>query len=272
MAAPDRNLIRPVSGATAFYVPTEGGFEATELTRGPWDEGSQHLGPPAALLGRELERAEARPEFEIARVTFEILGPVPIGQVEVSARVTRPGRTIELLEAELSAGARPAVRARAWRIRREKVALDEGSEAVAAPAGPDGTDPMIFALVENRPGWHRAMEFRSLQGGFDEIGPATVWMRMATPLLAGEEPSPLQRVVMAADGGNGISSPLPWDRYLFINTDLTVNLHRQPEGEWVCLDSHTRVEPHGTGLTVTRLFDGTREIGLATQTLVVRER
>ena len=37
----------------------------------------------------------------LARLTFEILRPVPVGEVEVAARLLRPGRRCELLEAEL---------------------------------------------------------------------------------------------------------------------------------------------------------------------------
>lgn len=197
---------------------------------------------------------------------------MPIDVVEVSAEVVRPGRTIELLEGELLAGGRPAARARAWKIRREAVELDPAPEHVQPPPGPDGFEPLTYFRPEDSVGWHSGMEFRSVSGGFGLIGPATVWMRMAAPLLAGEDPSPLQRVAMAADAGNGISGPLPLDRYLFVNTDLTVSLYRQPAGEWVCLDSVTRVEASGTGLTVTSLFDEQGEIGFATQTLVVRPR
>ena len=84
------------------------------------------------------------------------------------------------------------------------------------------------------------MEWRSVEGGFLEPGPATVWMRMRQPLVAGEEPTPLQRTLVAADVGNGISAVLDWRRYVFINVDLTVHLERMPEGEWVCVDAVTR--------------------------------
>ena len=68
-------------------------------------------------------------------------------------------------------------------------------------------------------------------------GPATVWIRLAIPLIAGKTPTPLQRVIAAADFGNGVASALPWGRFLFINTDLTVYLARTPEGEWIGLDA-----------------------------------
>jgi len=88
----------------SFYEPLgDGRFTATPHTRGPWDPAFQHAGPPAALLGRELERCAPREDFVLARTTFEILRPIPVAEVAVSAQVVRPGRSVELLEGELSA-------------------------------------------------------------------------------------------------------------------------------------------------------------------------
>ena len=116
------------------------------------------------------------------------------------------------------------------------------------------------------------MDYRFIAGRFLEPGPATVWMRMRQPLVAGENPSPLQRVLVAADSGNGVSATLDWSRYLFINVDLSVHLHRLPVGEWVCLDAVTLPESHGVGLADTALFDERGPLGRALQTLLVRER
>ena len=116
------------------------------------------------------------------------------------------------------------------------------------------------------------MEYRFVTGSFIEIGPATTWMRMRVPLVAGEEPTPLQRVLAAADSGNGISSALDYRPYVFINVDLTVHLHRPPAGEWVCLESITVPEPSGVGMTDTRLWDESGPIGRAAQSLLVDRR
>ena len=92
----------------SFYEPLgDGRFASTPHTRGPWDPAFQHAGPPAALLGREVERCEPREGFVLARATFEILRPILVAEVEVSARVVRPGRSVELLEGELSADGGP---------------------------------------------------------------------------------------------------------------------------------------------------------------------
>jgi len=107
--------------------------------------------------------------------------------------------------------------------------------------------------------------------GYGE-GPSLGWFRLARPLVDGEEATPLQRVAAAADFGNGISSTLNFDEHLFINTDLTLHLVREPVGDWVLLDARTSIDPLGVGLASSRLYDGGGEIGLAAQTLYVDRR
>ena len=275
---PERPLREPAN--SAFYRPVGEEFEATELTRGPWDGEAQHAGPPAALLGRAIERADrlggGPDERIVGRVTFEILAPVPIAPLRVAAEVLRPGKRVDLVEATLSGvDGRPLVRARGWRLLRRQVDLPAGLEPRSRPMPPrpellERAD--VFFPTGFDVGYHTAMEFRFASGSFVESGPGVGWMRMRHPIVTGEEPTPLQRVLVVADSGNGISSTLDYDRFIFINVDLTVHLHRMPAGEWVCLDSVTVPEPTGVGLTDTVLFDERGPIGLAAQTLHVAER
>jgi Thioesterase-like superfamily len=252
----------------AFYVGDGDRLVPTELTRGPWDPRAQHAGPPSALLGRAIDRCEPRDGMRIGRITLEIMRPVPLTPLETTAAVVRPGRSVELLEATLSDGQGEVMRARGWRVQAGNVELDSDREP--APPGPaQGTERDFFPTGE-RTGYHTAMEYRFVHGAFLEPGPATVWMRMRVPLVGGEEPSPLARVLVAADSGNGVSAALDFHRYVFINTDLSVHLLRQPAGEWVCLDAITHVD--GLGLTDTALWDERGRIGRAAQTLLVRAR
>lgn len=252
----------------AFYSLDGDRAEASELTRGPWDPGSQHAGPPSALLGRALELCQPRDGLRIGRVTVEIVAPVPIAPLTVSARVVRPGRSVELLEAALAGPDGDLMRARAWRLADGRIEADWEQEE--PPPGPEGAADLEFFATGERAGWHTAMEIRFARGAFLEPGPATVWMRPRVQLVEGEEPSPLQRLLLAADGGNGVSAPLDWGRYVFINTDLTVHVLRPPRGDWVCLDSVTHVD--GIGMTDTALWDEHGRIGRAVQTLLVRAR
>ena len=257
----------------AFYERDGDRFVATELTRGPWDPGAQHAGPPSALIGRAIERLEDSDGFQVGRLTFEILRPVPIGPVEVEARVVRPGRRIQLVESAMRNGDEELIRARGWRIRTAPLELPaETTDLGEPPPGPEeGSVPEFFRTGQDA-GYHTAMEWRALSGGFLEPGPARVWMRQRIPLVEGEEPSPLQRTLVIADIGNGISAVLDPMKYLFINVDLTVHLERMPEGEWVLVDAATRPRPNGIGSAESELSDGEGRIGRAVQTLLFAER
>jgi len=257
----------------AFYERSGDQFVATELTRGPWDPGAQHAGPLAALLGRELESFDDGGELQVGRVVFEILRPVPIGMVRIESRVLRPGRKVQLVEASLSGEEGELVRATGWLLRRHPLDLpDDAVREEVPPQGPEeGWTPEFFPTGQEV-GYHTAMEWKAVAGAFLEPGPATVWMRMRHPLLVGEEPTPLQRALIAADVGNGISAVLDWQRYVFVNVDLTVHFERMPEGEWVCVDAVTRPHANGIGTAESELSDERGRIGRAAQSLFIAQR
>ncbi len=257
----------------AFYEPDGDLLVATELTRGPWDGGAQHAGPPAALIGRALERVPGGEGMQFGRVTFEILRSVPIAPVEVRAEVLRPGKRVQLLAAELSVGGEVLMRALAWRLRTEP--LDAPGQALAVPAPPPFPEQdagFDFFPTGHELGYHSAMELRFAAGGFLELGPATAWLRMRHPLVAGEQPTPLQRTLIAADVGNGISAALDFRRFVFVNVDLTVQLERMPVGEWVAVDALTLPQGHGIGTAESVLSDREGRIGRGLQTLLISER
>lgn len=253
------------------YVIDQGRFVPQPIAAGPWDPGAQHGGAPSALLAREVERVEAPVAMQVVRMTVEIMRPVPMVPLEVRTRAVRTGKRIQLVEAAVLADDTEVVRAAALRIRRADAVLD-------ATVGPD--DPVPPLPEESWGGFEgnsrrifsAAMEMRFAKGEFGPPGPATVWFRLKVPVVAGEPPSPLQRVMAAADFGNGVSSEISWFDYLFINPDLTVYLHREPVGEWVCLDAVSRAEPHGVGLAESALYDERGRIGRSLQSLFVDRR
>ena len=158
----------------------------------------------------------------LARATFEILRAVPVAEVEVAARVARPGRSVELLEGELSAGGEPVMLVRAWRVKATTAPDVHRDEP--PPPRPDEAAPLPPEMSEF--GYGHAVELRFAAGGWWQQRPATVWTRMRVPLVAGEEPTGVQRVLVVADSGNGVSAVLPFDQWLFINTELTVHFRR----------------------------------------------
>jgi hypothetical protein len=255
-----------------FYLPLDGPdggrFLATASTAGPWFADAQHVGPPSALLTRALERL-AGPGAQLARVTVEVLGPVPVGEVRVSASVERPGRAIALLAAELSAGGRPVLRARAWRIATgDTVAVALG--AAAPLPGPEQAVPRTERPDGWLPGFLDAMQWRRLVDA-TESGTAA-WLRQLVPLVAGEEPTPLQRLLVVADCANGVGAALDLREWLFVNTELTVHVHRPPVGEWVGVDATTVIGPTGTGTVSAHLHDEQGHTAHSGQALLVRPR
>lgn len=255
----------------SFYESDGDRYVSTELTRGPWDPDAQHAGPPAALLGRELEGLEDADEFQICRVSFEIMRSVPIAPLRVEARIARPGRRVQLIEGTLSDDEGEVMRVRGWRLRTEPIELPD-LPAPEPPVAVEDAEPGAFLPTGQEVGYHTAMDYRFVAGAFMEPGPATVWMRMRQPLVDAEPPSPLQRVLAAADSGNGVSATLDWRRFLFINVDLSVHLERMPSGGWICLDAVTRPQENGVGTADTLLLDERGRIGRALQTLLVAER
>jgi hypothetical protein len=245
-------------------------FRSTVWTTGPWGPDAQHAGPPSALLARAIERV-APDRAHVARVTAEILRPVPLVDLRVDAEVVRPGRSVALIEARLTAGDQPVMSASAWAIRTTELDLPPVSlRDVAAPAPPDAIPDLFEARAETD--YIAAMEWRFVEGSFFEPGPATAWLRMRMPLVDAETPTPLQRVLTAADSASGISGALDFSRWVYVNPDLTVHLHRPLDGEWVCLEAETIPEPSGIGLTSATLHDRRGRIGRSAQSLFVAPR
>ena len=259
--------------AESFYVEDGDRFLPTGFTRGPWDPEAQHAGPPAALVGRAIEGLEPDGEWQVARFTLEILRPIPLAPLRVEARVTRPGRRVQLVEASLVDERGEVAKASAWRIRPSDEPVPEAGDEPPPFEPPLDAPPLpMFDPPWEGESYFTAMEWRTAAGAFFEPGPAAAWMRMRIPLLDGEEPSPLARVLVAADSGNGISSVASPLEYLFINTELSVHLFRLPVGEWVCLDAVSRIDPSGIGVAESILWDEVGRLGRGNQALLVARR
>ena len=255
----------------SFFLPLgDDRWRATVHTTGPWDARFQHGGPPSALLARAIEECSPRDDMLIARLTVDILGAIPVGDLELRARMLRRGRRVELLEAALSTGGREVARAQAWRVLRTTQKVNLLQPAPTAPPLPAESTPSVAdGWVD---GYLSAVEWRFTAGAFWQPGPATAWTRLRHPLVPGEQPSPLQRVLAVADSGNGISSELDLTKWHFINPELTVHLHREAVGEWICLAAQTAISPDGVGLATSVLSDLDGPIGVGAQSLLIAQR
>jgi hypothetical protein len=260
--------------ADAFFLPLgDNRYAATTHTSGPWDARLAHAGPPSALLARAIEKTPSPwADSVMTKVTVDLLGPVPVAELTVTAQVLRSGRSVELVQAELENDGRVAARATAWRVRRSDLTLPD----VPENSRPEDNPPTLPETETALPsgwigGYLHAMEWRVARGSWEQPGPATVWGRMRYPLVPGEEPTGWQRILTIADSGNGVSNVLSLD-WFFINTDLTVHLAAEPAGEWICLDAETCVNASGFGLASSRLFDRSGLVARGAQALYIGPR
>ena len=260
---------------SAFVSLGNGAYRASELTRGPWNPDHQHAGPPIALVAGEIERAARQLEFtHVARLTANLLRPIPITQLSVQVQSEYAGRNVAHFAGQLRAEGKEVARFTAVAQRESDIAVPAGAAGHPLPLAPrtvDESAPARFPFSRVRTGYQDLIECRVAQGRFFR-GPCAAWIRMRHPLVAGEEPSGLQRVAVAADSSNGMSAVLDFSRYVFVNSDLTINLLRRPQGEWICVDAQTLVGPAGNGLAEARIFDAQGLVGRSTQSLPIRRR
>ena len=249
-------------------------FVPDDLTRGPWAPDAMHGGPVAALLARAGERVEAPGPMHPARLTVELLRPVRLVPLTVESRVLRPGKKVQWVEIRMTADGTEVARATMLRIRSADIPWPShtaGGSTARPFDGPEARAPVTAPWSgDSPPAYHStATEHRVVRGTWDTIGPSTDWIRVRLPIVAGETPTPLQRVAAVADFGNGISSAVPYESHRFINADLTLTLHRLPATEWVCLDATTYPERHGVGVAESVLYDERGRIGHAAQVLLL---
>ena len=253
-----------------FYYQSLGGgrFRSTIHAQGAWNEHEQHMAPASGLMADRLERHDPREDMRMARLSYEILGLIPGGEFHIETSTLRPGRTIELLQAELIANGRVAIRATAWRL------VTSDTSAVAAveestSATPDDCKPYDGASVWPG-GYIRSLEMRVADG--HRPGAGKVWLRTGHPLTDTADSGDMARLTGLVDTANGIAARVPpgRDSYAFPNLDLQIHMYRQPAGDWLGLDNAVSFGADGIGLTSTVLHDLSGPFGRAEQILTIR--
>lgn len=244
-------------------------YESTIHTQGAWNEHEQHMAPASGILAHALEACSPRPDMRMARISYDIMGVIPRGTFDIRTKVLRPGRTIELLEAELIAGGRTAIRATAWRLARGSTPEVAAVEDPSIP-GPDGLE-----TLSGMTGWPGdfigSLDFRAVPG--QRPGRGQVWIRTPYEMLDGVPTPALVRLVGLVDSANGIAARVPpgRDSYMFPNVDLQIHMHREPGGEWLGLDTRVTFGADGIGLTSSVLHDLDGPFGRSEQILTVRK-
>ena len=244
----------------------------TEYTAGPWGNDLQHGGAPTALISWAAERMTTPEPMQVARITVDLLRPVPIAPLQIRTEVIREGRKIQLCAVTLLRDDVMVVRATVLKIRRAELELPPTTveEQVTLP-GPDAGEAADIPN-ENPNAFIRGLSLRVVQGQFRQPGPAAIWFRVNRPLFEGQAPTPLQRVAMIADFCNGVSTVLSFRDWTFINGDLTINLARLPVGDWILLDAQSWLGDHGAGIAFAKLGDSRGYFGRAIQSLVIEPR
>lgn len=266
-----------MSEPTSLFEPADGGtWLPTAWSRGPWSPDALHGGPVAALLAGALEAegdAGAAGPMQPARLSVELLRPVPVAPLTLRTTISRPGRKVQLIDASLRTddGAEVAT-ARLLRVHDAPIDAPATHDGAGAPPPPSADAAPMTNQIPYA-GFHsHGVEHRFVRGSFAEAGPATDWIRLRVPVVPDAEPTPLQRVAAAADFGNGVSRVTDFGALLFINPDLTIHLHRPPTGEWVCLEAVTWMEQRGLALAESRLWDEQGPIGRSLQSLLIDDR
>jgi hypothetical protein len=244
-------------------------FEPTDLVGGAWRTDEQHVAPTLGLLTHlvETDRDErGRHDLALARLSFDIWGTYRLETMETAVRLIRPGRGVELVEAEVSCAGRRAVTLRAWLARTGDTAGLAGGAPAAVP-GPDETPAWDPTTV-----WPGAFVASiDVRRTAPAPGRGTVWVRTPHALVEDEKVSATARLAGLLDVANGMSVRADPREIAFPNLDLTAHLHRPPSGDWLGLDTTVTFGPTGAGLTSAVLHDAGGAFGASQQALVVRK-
>lgn len=247
-------------------------FEPTSHTRGPWDEFACHAGPPTALLARAVE--QLFPQQRLTRLTVNLQRPVPFNGFSVDAKIIRQGRTVSLSEASLIDALGKTVITAAGMHLTPAEPTDMPNQHIDM-GSPDSARAGVFPIettLHGKPAFNGSgVSVRYPDGQNNTPGPTTAWMK-TVPLLPYETASAFQRICPLADCGNAFGRNANPEEVTFMNTDLTIVLHRDPVGEWLGTQSRGYWEPNGIGLADAMLFDSQGPVGRALQSLILRVR
>jgi hypothetical protein len=243
-----------------FFIRDGADLIPTPAAAGPWNSKFMHGRVIVGLLGAEIERLHGDPAYMPARLTVDLYKAPDMAPVQIVTRVVRDGYRIKVIDAEMISAGKSVGRASCQLLRRTtnppgNVWTPPDWE-VTAPEdtfdpGPTGSNMMgIWSL-------------RPISGVIGKYGQRRMWMREVREMVGGEPLTPFVRVAAGADyaspmanaGDNGLK---------YINSDLTIYLHRVPVGEWVGYESIHHGADDGVAVGGCYLYDEQGRIGSAT--------
>lgn len=237
-------------------------------TQGAWNPHEQHMAPASGVMAAELEQFQPRDDMRIGRLSYDIFGLIPFGDFTITTRIIRPGKTIELLESEMSANDKVCIVARAWRMATqdssEIAALED--QAVAHPDTLESWDGML-----HWPGGY-IKSFEAKVGQGHRAGKGIVWLSNDKDMVEGLPTSDFARLIGMIDTANGTAPRQQGDfSWAFPNLDLQIHMYRYPDGKWLGLETVQQYGHDGIGLTSTVLHDVHGPFGRCEQILTLRK-
>ncbi|MCU1376178.1 MAG: hypothetical protein JWO68_3464 [Actinomycetia bacterium] len=259
----------------ALYLPDGDGFVGTLLTQGGWDPGAQNGAVVLALLGHCLEDVPTLAPMSLARLTVDLMRPVPIGtRLVVRPTVVREGKKLQVVLLELLAHDVVHVRATALRTRVE----DLGEEGVELLEGTPSADPAAqlpppeecdrLGEGPGAPGFLRGIELRRVRG-------KGVWLRLAVPVVAEQPIRATSCMTVGFDFAQLINADVEraMPTMTMINPDVTAHVLRPPTDAWIAVTGETRFHAAlGRGISSAVLSGGAGTFAVASTSQLVQRR
>lgn len=259
---------KPKNMPPALFVENASGVVATEMTRGPWSHGVMHGGPICGLLGWAVETALSRTDLICTRLTVEILSGIGVTNLEVTSQVIKNGRKTAVVDGQIRENDKLVGRASSQWLAPSGISSATENRVPDIP--PIRADPGSHPDVEYpRPGFNAdAIDMRVIEGSTEEPGPGRIWIRLDCPLIHGQETSPFQRISTLAD----LSAAVGWENSYsggtYINTDVTLQMIRKPEDEWVFFESHVEKTHQGIACCYSNIYDKKGLLGWVMQSQI----
>ena len=243
-------------------------FRSQIHAQGAWNPHEQHMAPATGVLCHELEQFQVRHDMRLGRISLDIYGLISFGEFSITTRVIRPGKTIELIEAEMKAEGKTCIVARAWRMQTQDTSTISGIEdhAIGVPEQCE-----IWEEMKKWPGgFIQSTTTRANQE--HRHGKGIVWITTELEMVYGQSTSDFTRLMGMVDTANGVVSRIdPSKGWAYPNLDLQIHLLRYPQGKWLGIEAVQQFGEDGIGLTSAVLHDIHGPFGRSEQILTLRK-